>query len=371
VGILHVALSGRESASTLNKSAKFANEILGPGRLTCDEQGLFNLTALPRELVSEVRRAREETAVKPRIVVIVAVVASCSWTIAGGIVPARATTPGSNGRIAFQMDFGRGAQIYSIRPNGLGIKQLTKIPGSAESPDWSSDGTRIAFYDNGPISGGLWIMNADGSDLHQVVSSGQQPAFTPDGTHLVYDCGNCSGGQGIFLMKADGSDAPGTRLTTNPSGYEGDTNPEVSPDGQTVTFVRKKVEGERQALFAVDIDGTDLRELVHYRFNVFIKHDWAPDGEHIVFTSPINGTANVYTIEPDGSDLEQLTHVVAPAGAVAGSYSPDGRWIAFRWENPSISVARLEKMHPDGSDPATITTAPVGERFIDWGPAPS
>ena len=306
---------------------------------------------------------------KSRVVMIVAVVASCVWTVVG-VVPADATTPGSNGRIAFQMDFGRGAQIYTIRPNGLGIQQITKVPGNAEFPDWSPDGTRIVFQaEDGPE--GLWIVNKDGSDLHQVAASGEQPAFTPDGTHLVYGCHDCSGGQGIFLMKADGSDAPGTRLTTNPSGYEGDTNPEVSPDGQTVTFVRRKIEGERQALFAVDIDGTDLRELVHYRYNVFIKHDWAPDGEHIVFSSPIDGTADVYTIEPDGSDLVQLTHIAAPAGAVAGSFSPDGRWIAFRWENPSISVARLMKMHTDGSDPVTITTAPIGERFIDWGPQPS
>jgi Tol biopolymer transport system component len=133
------------------------------------------------------------------------------------------------------------------------------------------------------------MVKADGSDLHQVIASGFQPAFTPDGDHLVYDCPDCSGGQGIFLMDADGSDAPGTRLTTNPSGYEGDTNPEVSPDGRTVTFVRRKTEGELQALFAVDIDGANLRKLVPYRFNVFIKHDWAPDGKHIVFTSEIEG----------------------------------------------------------------------------------
>ena len=305
---------------------------------------------------------------KPNVL-IVAVVASCFWTLAGA-VPSPATTPGTNGRIAFQMDFGRGSEIYTIKPSGLGIRQLTKVQGSAETPDWSPDGTQIAFAaEDGPS--GVWIMNADGSHLHQVVASGEAPAFTPDGTHLVYDCFDCTGGQGIFLVKADGSDAPGTRLTTNPSGYDGDTNAEVAPDGQTVTFVRRKVEGERQALFAVDIDGTDVDKLVAYRFNVFIKHDWAPDGEHIVFSSPIEGQANVYTVEPDGSHRVHLTHVAAPVGAIAGSYSPDGRWIAFRWENPSIGVYRLMKMHTDGSDRSTVTTAPIGERFIDWGPAPS
>jgi TolB protein len=286
----------------------------------------------------------------------------------GGTQPVIATTPDSNGRIAFQMDFGLGSEIYTIEPSGVGIEQLTEVNGSAEAPDWSPDGTRIAFH---IVDHGLWIMNADGSDLHKIVASGFQPAFTPDGNNLVYDCGDCSGGQGIFLMDADGSDAPGTRLTTNPSGYEGDTNPEVSPDGQTVTFVRKKAEGELQALFAVDIDGTHVRRLVPYPFNVFIKHDWAPNGKHIVFSSPIDGQTNVYTIAPDGSDRVQLTHVHRDRGAIAGTYSPDGQWISFRWESPSRGVFRLTKMRPNGSDRSVITTAPIGERFIDWGPRPS
>jgi Tol biopolymer transport system component len=291
---------------------------------------------------------------------------------AGGTPHVAATTPDSNGRIAFQMDFGHGIEIYTIRPNGLGIRQLTDVHGSAETPDWSPDGARIAFAIEDQHDQGVWIMKADGSHLHQVAASGAQPAFTPDGRHLVYDCGDCSsGGQGIFLVRADGSDAPGTRLTTNPSGYEGDTNPEVSPDGQTVTFVRRKAEGELQALFAVDIGGTHVRRLVPYRFNVFIKHDWAPDGQHIVFSSPIDGQANVYTIAPDGSERTQLTHVHRDQAAVAGSYSPDGRWIAFRLENQSIGVYRLMKMHPNGSDRSTITTAPTGERLIDWGPRAS
>ena len=74
-------------------------------------------------------------------------------------------------------------------------------------------------------------------------------------------------------MRADGSDAPGRRLTTNPFP---DVNPEVSPDGQTVTFDRDS------GVFAVDIDGTDVRELVSPNALVVIKHDWAPDEPHRV-----------------------------------------------------------------------------------------
>jgi Tol biopolymer transport system component len=75
-----------------------------------------------------------------------------------------------------------------------------------------------------------------------------------------------------------------------------------------VTFIRQKEEGELQALFAVDIDGTNERRVVPYRFNVFIKHDWLPNGRRLVFTGTVDGRINVYTVAPDGSHRRRLTN---------------------------------------------------------------
>src|SRR5207249_9792905 len=106
--------------------------------------------------------------------------------------------------------------------------------------------------------GGIAIINADGTDFHDLTPTGihAQPAFTPDGHHLVYECVDCSGGDGIFLMRDDASDFPGLCLTTNPFPGEGDSNPEVSPEVNTVSFFRNQVDVIIQALFAVDIDGS-------------------------------------------------------------------------------------------------------------------
>jgi len=283
--------------------------------------------------------------------------------------PAGATQPGSNGRIAFTGDTGNGVEIFTINPDGSDLQQLTHLGETASTPDFSPDGARIVFALEDV---GIFMMDADGSNQQQLTVGEGPASFTPDGHHLVYECGDCTGGDGVFLMRDDASDFPGLRLSTNPFPDEGDGNPEVSPDGQTVTFVRHQVDGELQALFAVDIDGSNTRQLTPYGFEVGIKHDWAPDGQRIVVTPwadfPDHLSPDVATIAADGSDVRMLTMFTAGgAAAFAGSYSPDGAWIAFRQQNKVHSG--LWVMHPDGTARHQIGSFAFRPRFIDWGSA--
>src|ERR1700761_6262236 len=78
--------------------------------------------------------------------------------------PAHATFPGRNGLIAFQSQTDSGVQIFTIRPNGHDLRQITYVNGDAVTPDWSPDGQQIVFeIDRGdPPSCGnvVAIMNA-------------------------------------------------------------------------------------------------------------------------------------------------------------------------------------------------------------------
>jgi Tol biopolymer transport system component len=292
-------------------------------------------------------------------------------SIALGGSPALATYQGQNGKIAFWMDRGHGAEIYTISRDGTGLRRLTHVDGSTLNPDWSPDGRRIVYWLEGQ---GLWIIRADGSHPHEVTPYGGPVSFTPDGHHLVYE--NCRRRCGIFLMRADGSDAPGTRLTSNPFHGETDEGPEVSPDGRTVTFVRKKVDDLRHALFSVSIDGRGLTQLTTYALEVSPKHDWAPDGSHLLITQyadhPRGHTPNLATIRRDGSGRFQLTNQDgADVAALAGSFSPDGRWVIFRLEDQSKGRYSLWKIHPDGTGRTRIGRFKFAPRSIDWGPRPS
>src|SRR4051812_25286894 len=74
---------------------------------------------------------------------------------------ALATFPGHNGRIAFHsFTATEGAQIFTVRPSGHGLRQITHVAGDAISVDWSPDGQRIAFEIDTSDSATVALMNA-------------------------------------------------------------------------------------------------------------------------------------------------------------------------------------------------------------------
>jgi Tol biopolymer transport system component len=296
--------------------------------------------------------------------------------------PAWATFPGTNGRIVFAAlptPNAPGMQIFTIESNGTGLRQITHLDGNATFPHWSPDGTRIVFELDHPSGEPLCsvdLMNPDGSGLTDLTGNRNgceaAPSFTPDGTRIVFErFDDITNVDAVWSMNLSGGDR---HLITTGTG-SGVTNPEVSPDGTTLSFVDFNGQPFGQALFTANIDGTNLRQLTPFTLDVGIKQTWAPDGSRIALIphadSPDHFSANVATINPDGSDLRYLTHFNAGgAAALTGSYSPDGQWIVFRFQSRSTSTFGLFKIRPDGTQRALIAELPFAPRFIDWGTHP-
>jgi Tol biopolymer transport system component len=286
-----------------------------------------------------------------------------------------ATVPGDNGRIAFQADTGTGNQIYTVRPNGHDLRQITHVNVEGVRPAWSPDGRLIVFEHDSAVCANVAIMNADGSNLIDLVPPSPNlcegdPSFTPDGTRIVFEQFNVDTFEdAIWSMRLDGSHRQFITIGTG----SGVTDPNVSPDGKTLSFVDFDGSAFGQAIFTTDTHGGNLFQVTPFTFDVGIKQDWAPNGRRLLFTDnadfPHPGdSANIATIRPDGTGLRHLTHYQGgDVNAFSGSYSPDGRWIVFRFEDHGSFG--LYKMHPDGSDVRPILgLSSFKPRLIAWGP---
>jgi Tol biopolymer transport system component len=85
---------------------------------------------------------------------------------------------------------GQQEDIFVVRSDGSGRRQLTSDADKDRGPRWSPDGERIVFYSNRTGSYELYGINPDGSGLEQWSDtaglSRDQPAWSPDGSRLAY-----------------------------------------------------------------------------------------------------------------------------------------------------------------------------------------
>jgi hypothetical protein len=129
---------------------------------------------------------------EPRRILLAA--AGLAVVVLGCVAQPRALSPArkTNGRIVFRryVDVGRttGA-IFTVNPNGKHVVRVTHAGAGVNDtePDWSADGSRIAFTRQSPCppdgpENGLngtcdlvYTMRRDGSDLRQLVRAASTP----------------------------------------------------------------------------------------------------------------------------------------------------------------------------------------------------
>jgi WD40 repeat protein len=88
--------------------------------------------------------------------------------------------------------------------DGCGIQITT---GVASRPAWSPDGDRLAFQGMSAGSSGIWVVNTNGTGLHQLTSGTEadaSPTWSPDGAWIAWRRGTRTSAR-LWVMHADGS----------------------------------------------------------------------------------------------------------------------------------------------------------------------
>lgn len=240
-----------------------------------------------------------------------------------------------------------GGELYAIRTGGSSAQRILTLSdrdiwGAATSPD----GKYVAYrVQSGAFGGALppsdvYVAHADGTHAMRITHSGRhdtQIAWSPDSKRIAYVSmpAGSSGHFSIVTLNRDGTDA-----RTVVDGTTTVQNPAWSPDGTSLIFQSRN--GLHQQLAIVPASGGAVRWLAstvggdepswaHSGAIVFSKDDgtlavtdesgkrftplplngsepaFSPDGTRIAYASEAGGAAQIFIARADGSHAVNVT----------------------------------------------------------------
>lgn len=236
--------------------------------------------------------------------------------------------------------------LYTLPIAGGEAKALTHSIAWEQQARFSPDGKQIAFLSDAGGGDNVWVMNADGSNVHAVTKEDfrllNNPVWHPNGKYLLarkHYTGTRSAGSGeIWMFHVDGDAAKnkGVQLNEKPNWQKDLGEPAISADGKYLYYSQDTTPGR-------------------------------------VFEYNKDGTAGIYTIfRQDLNDGAVEAFVQGPGGAVRPTPSPDGKYLAFVRRVRNQSTLFLKDLQSGREFPAWGgLSRDLQEIWAMWGVYPS
>jgi Tol biopolymer transport system component len=240
--------------------------------------------------------------------------------------------------------------LFAVKSGHL--NQITEDPTDTE-PAFSADGRTIAFVRGGDV----FSIRPDGSGQRQLTSGApldSAPIVAPDGKRVVFERRASVGGSAdLYSVRVLGG---GLHALT--SGAADDHGADFSPDGRTIVFVRNSgtAANTKEDLYSILASGARIARLTRTEGIDEFKPRYFAGG--ILFSRGESSEgpaayADVYTMRSNGSRVRPLIRGVG--SAYVEDVSPDGHTLLFRRDqglwSKRVGPGRAHKLAqlPDGS----------------------
>lgn len=278
-------------------------------------------------------------------------------------------------RVAYTVE--TGPDQWAVTVYDLATKTEAIVAGKAKLEAWAPDGTTVVVtnvVDADDVLEGKKALRrtlqqltavdlAEGSK--KVLLSDRKgwdfsPAVSPDSRRVVF-VSNRNDGVELRVVDLDGGSPKRLVRGTDPL-----SAPRWSPDGTHIAFECKRP-GEQQRICRIDADGRNLVEMTSTPWSA--SPVWSPDGTRIAFvTKGETGEAEIWSMSADGADA----NVIARGGRCAApAWSADGTRIAYMSEEGTGS-ARNGEVYLAASNgsgkPTNLSVDPARDSFPAWQP---
>jgi Tol biopolymer transport system component len=282
-----------------------------------------------------------------------------------GVLPqVGAQAPGPTGELVFQSDREGPTRIFIVNAATRAVRRV----GDAgdwldEDPQWSPDGTKIAFASTrgGGRNVDIFVMQADGRGVVRLTdhtAPDQDPAWAADGRSLFFTSERDGRGE-IYRVWLESRKVD--RVTT---GLSRAIMPATSRDGRYLTYAAQLIMGFRIQL--IDL-GTGHDRTVGTTGGA-CRPAFSPDTQELAF---VHLDAEPSRIEAVTETSRRTLVADRTLWAYYPDYSPDGRYVAFSVSPEHHEGEDWDLAITEAARPGTITRLTSGrgnDRVPHWKP---
>jgi len=223
-------------------------------------------------------------------------------------------TTGSNGdtypALSYSGDliyFGRNSNVYSINIWGQNLVQVTTSGNAGHIISISPDDATILYGKSDKI-----YKNNVAGTAEVCLTCAWKNAFStdisPTGAIIAFAADTngtgCAACVDLYTMDLNGNNK--TLLYDHPTASSQEAMGRYSPDGSKIVAQLLPAAGGSD-LFVINADGSNLVNIVSTPASIEGGPCWLADGSKIIFYSDEGGTSNLWSVNPDGTNRQQVT----------------------------------------------------------------
>jgi Tol biopolymer transport system component len=239
-----------------------------------------------------------------------------------------------SGVLAFHADPSGDSGLYLMNADGTDVRLASRNIAGHPFSTWSPDGRYLAFLSGSFGVGAVRILDVPVMVEREVVRGPVRGYdWSPNGKRMVYESAS-----GVLWTVGIAGGRP-TRLVEGSS-------PDWSPDGKWIAFDRRGAD-----IYKVSVRTSKVVRITRRQGPAYGPR-WSPRGSLLAFVSERRGNSDLVVVRADGSKLRRLTHGRTPDEDF--DWAPDGsRLVYVSYEN--------------GADPHSIGIGNAEVRTIDVG----